>query len=176
MRLIKNIFTLSWILILSCTISADEKKQEEDTQKISDPVDQKSTFDKLVQITQHKIPPKIISDSLFFLIVPIDAACNNCRDKATIATVQHRGSLKQNHFVIFSANGLKPIKLYFQEQNVVLPDSNNNNIFIDKDNLAFINDLIFTHPTVYHCYEGKAYEKIAGFPLNIKEVLEKFFN
>lgn len=182
----KNILLLgAWGLVMTgCANSSEEKQSGKQTDSseenavnksktIIDPAERKASFSKLAQLI-HKNPADKLPDSVSFLLIPIDAACNACRDKAVAATFRHKDFLRANQFIIISANGLKPIQAYFKEQNKIMPDSSNH-IFYDSDNLAFMNDLIFTHPTMFYCYKGESYEKIVSFPLNIKENLEHFF-
>lgn len=135
--------------------------------------DQETIFEQLSLLLKGKISPSI-NDSAFFLIIPIDASCNTCRDKATAAAMKYKDFLRQNQFIIFSSKGIKLIKAYFENQKFSLPQEGDH-FFYDSDNLAFINDLIFTHPTTFKCYNEKAYEKVISVPLSIDKDLENFF-
>lgn len=174
------------IVITSCSDSSAERKQEivgstdslgesiNKSKKISKLEERKDIYNKLIALAKGKVDPTKLPDSVTFLIIPIDAACNGCRDKATGETMIHRDFLRKGQFIIFSATGMKPIRAYFEEQGKVMPEENKQ-IFFDSDNSAFMSDLIFTHPTVFNCYKGEAYEKIVSFPLTINDDLKKFF-
>lgn len=131
-------------------------------------------FRKLLLLVNNEVSENMLSDSISFLIIPIDASCNYCRDKCIDNLIKFIPTLPSNHFAVITGNGTKAIKSYFSEQSKAIPVKEKQ-VFLDGGNNAYLNDLVFLHPTFYYCYNGKAYEKVKTVPVTIQDDLKRFF-
>lgn len=131
-------------------------------------------FDKLVGLTDTAIAYNKLNDSLAFLIIPLDAVCPHCRDKAIKALLAHKEGLSEDHYVIITASSYKGIRAFFTERKQSTPEEKGS-IFLDGESEAFKNNLIFMHPTVYYAHNKEVYKKVVSYPTNIDKTLEDFF-
>lgn len=143
---------------------------------ITDEVKKDSLFKNLVKITGDILPEGSLSDSLSFLILPIQASCPSCRRKTIDSIAEHQNRLPVNHFVVISANGgRKTISAFFKEQGKEL-DPAESRILLDSTNQASKYDLYYDKPTIYYATGGKVYKKVAAIPSTVKEDLREFFS
>jgi len=136
---------------------------------------QDSLFKKIEQIIGSGVTRTVLRDSFSVFILPIEAACSACRNKAIDSIVKYAGSLPDNRMIIISGSGSRNISSFFTQRNHKAPISGEG-IFIDSTNMAFVNDLVYTTPSIYHSYNRRVYEKISCVPVNIKEQLHSFFS
>ncbi|KAA2240175.1 hypothetical protein F0L74_28830 [Chitinophaga agrisoli] len=135
---------------------------------------QTNLFNKLVDLTGHSIPENRLSDSLSFMIIPIDASCNYCRDKSVDSLNTALDEMNNHHFAIITGNGMKAIKAYFSgdKRNMPVKDGQ---VFVDFENKAYLNDLVFLHPTFYYSFNKRVYVKVKTVPITIHDDLRRFF-
>lgn len=159
-----------WLLV------ACGKSPENSVTMITIPTQQDSLFQSLIAVTQQNLPESLFNDSLSFLILPVQASCPSCRKKTIDSIMKYQHSLAADHYIIISANGgRKLIRSFFREQNYELP-SNEKNIFLDSNNLAYKYKLYENKPTMYYTYEKKAYKKVSSVPATVKNDLHDFFS
>ncbi len=165
--------TVLWVLLLA---SACGKPKQNSIELITIPEKQSSLFQDLVAITGKTIPDTLLSDSLAFLILPVQASCPACRKKTIDSIAKHQSDLNDNHYIIVSANGgRRAIRGYFQEQNHELPDIPGK-FFMDSLNLAYQRNLYVNKPTIYFTYNRKVYKKVAAIPATVRDDLREFFS
>ncbi|UPK68071.1 hypothetical protein [Chitinophaga filiformis] len=171
-----KLILLICILFASCIRQQDYEKKDprkKSTEAIGDQHQQDSLFKNIATLLDGKIKPDEIGDSIAILIIPIDAACDACRDKAIDSVLEHRSKFKKGHFAIISANGLKTIKAYFTSRN--MQDPTDDRIILDHQNVAFKEQLVYIRPTAYYCYDRKAYKRVTSNSITVKEDLQLFF-
>lgn len=165
------------IALLICLIFAcSESSRNNSIELISSVEQQGSIFQNLVTVTNSDASESTLSDSMAFLILPVQASCPSCRKKTIDSIIKHSMQLPNNHYIIISANGgRKTIKGYFQEQNYNIPDIPGK-LFLDSSNQAYKFDLYKDKPTIYYSYNRKAYKKVAAIPSTVREDLREFFS
>jgi hypothetical protein len=152
------------------------KGPESSIELIKEPARQDAAFRNLLAVTQDSIPESLRSDSLSFLILPVQASCPACRKKTIDSIMKYQATLSANHYIIVSANGgRKTIRGYFQEQGYELPRIRNQ-LFLDSTNLAYRTELYKDKPTIYYSYQRKAYKKVAAMPATVRNDLRDFFS
>ncbi len=180
--LLKKVFPVVFILaFLSACNEQSSKTEYADVDVSSEQVPEpgqndidSQAFEKLINLTDSIAKTEQLSDSLSFLIIPLDAVCPHCRDKALKALMKHRDKITKEHYVIISASSYKGINSFFAEKNMGTPEVKDK-VFLDGDSEAFKSNLIFMHPTVYYTHNKKIIKKIVSYPTNIDKVLEEFF-
>jgi hypothetical protein len=169
----------SWIFIIYfLEVSCVEKrliKRDINNEIIAEGGRQDTLFRQLMSITKKSMSDSILTDSLAFLILPVEAACPACRKKVIDSLIEHEDSLDSKHFVIVSGTSNRNINSYLVERGMRLP-VRNKNVLIDSTNQAFKMGLIFTEPTVYYAYNQRAYQKITCIPSNVKKEMHLFFS
>ena len=180
--LLKNFCLILAICILFCkcgsnSIRTNSSKVQEDGETMSgiksDIIDSLS-FQRLISLTDSSNRDITLSDSLAFLIIPLDAVCPHCRDRAIKALIENRNRIPKEHYIIISAASHKGIKAFFAERNQENPEMKGK-VFLDGESEAFKSNLIFMHPTVYYTHNKQIVKKIISYPTNIDKVLEDFF-
>jgi hypothetical protein len=137
---------------------------------------QDSIFQNLTVVTNNAIPTSVLSDSLAFLILPVQAACPSCLNKTIDSIVSHEEDLPHGHFIIISANGgHKTINRYFLEEGKEIPVIENK-LFLDSTNQSYKLSLCKDRPTIYYAYNGKVYKKVSAVPATVREDLREFFS
>jgi hypothetical protein len=161
---------LAVVLIVSCK----DQKAVDNTVLIDSAVEQKKIFDNLVSVT-GAVMRSTCSDSLSFLVLPVEASCPSCRNKTIDYIVKFKSSLPENHFIIISANGgLKTINSFFRERQKTLPDMKDR-LFLDSSNQALKYNLYEEQPTFYYTAGCRAYKKVIALPSTVKRNLNDFF-
>lgn len=164
------------LICLICCLFACNTEAPNSTELITSTGRQDSLFKALIAATQNGLPNSALSDSLAFLVLPVQASCPSCRKKTIDSIVKHQTDLPDNHYIIVSASGgRKTIRGYFKEQEYelpVIPD----HLFLDSHNIAYKNKLYAENPTLYYTYQQKAYRKVAAIPATVKEDLHEFFS
>ncbi|KAA2239732.1 hypothetical protein F0L74_26430 [Chitinophaga agrisoli] len=161
------------ILFLSC--KQESKKSGSFNKIIAENSLQDTLFRRLTNLTSDGNDIESMKeDSLFFLILPVEAACPSCRKKTIDSIVKYKDQIDDQHFIIITGSGRRIIESFFNEQGCELPIGAHN-IFIDSTHQAFINDLSFTRPEIYYAHRRRVFEKISCVPTNIKGELAKFF-
>lgn len=170
----KTIFPLFFcFFIIACDSLTDKSKNIE---LITESSKQDSIFQALLSITQNSIQTSDLSDSLAFLILPIQASCPSCRKKTIDSIVKHQENLITNHYIIISSyGGRKSTRGYFREQGYELPDIPGI-FFLDSNNLAGKLQLYQEKPTIYYAHNRKTYKKVAAIPSTVKDDLQEFFS
>lgn len=172
-KMIQIIIGISLIIVTGCV---SKSKKQNSIEMITDAGQQEIVFRNLMAITNNKLSKNVRSDSLAFLVLPVQASCPACRNKTIDSIVKHRNSLAVNHFIIISANGgYKTISGYFLENNKKLPDIENR-LFLDSINQAYQLSLYDKKPTMYYTYDKKAYKKVAAVPATVRDDLHEFFS
>src|SRR5688500_12893047 len=98
------------------------KTKSDSVEAITDTAKQSLIFANIMNVTDNAVNQMIRSDSLSFLVLPIEASCPSCRKKTIDSIVKNKDHLANNSFVIISANsGRKTINSFFEEQNYKLP-------------------------------------------------------
>ncbi|OQP58190.1 hypothetical protein A3860_07650 [Niastella vici] len=166
----------SILLALTICLACNEAgKKQKSIELITEASRQTNIFNNLIAVTNNTIPEARRSDSLAFLILPVQASCPACRKKTIDSIIEHRGDLPDRRFVVISANGgRKTIGAYFKEENSELPIIENK-LFLDSMNRAFKYDLYSDKPTIYYTFNQKAYKKISSIPITVKQDLHSFF-
>jgi len=160
--------------LYSCGPSATEQINAANIKIIDDMATQDSLFKLLADLSHiPDVRPK--SDSIAFLILPIDAACPACRNKTIDSIIANKDKLKNNHYIIISGAGIRKIESYFLERNHDLPLSYDR-ILIDSLNRTFRDDLVLTKPTIYYSINQKVVKRITCVPRNIKKELAYYFS
>lgn len=137
---------------------------------------QDSLFQALMAVTQNSVPATMLSDSLAFLVLPVQASCPSCRKKTIDSIVKHQTDLADNHYIIISASGgRKTIRGYFREQKYELPELPGK-FFLDSNSLAYKHQLYEDKPTIYYTHSQKAYKRVAAIPATVKDDLQEFFS
>lgn len=168
------ILILKAVLLLTACENLENKNKS--TELISDMQIQDSIFKNLVSLTNTHIPESELSDSLAFLILPVEASCPACRKKTIDSILKHQTKLIERHYIIISApGGRKIINSYFQEQGEKLPVMENK-LFLDSIQMAFKYDLFTDNPTIYYTANKKAYKKVSAVPATVKDDLREFFS
>lgn len=162
-----------FIIAISCGKAG---RKQEVVETITAAGKQDSVFKSLVAITNYAIPESKLSDSLTFLLLPMQASCPACRKKTIDSILKHRDNLLSGHYIIISTNGgLKTINSYFKERKGRVPTIPGR-LFLDSTNLTFKNNLYEDNPVIYFTYDRKAYKKITAIPITVKEDLQEFFS
>jgi hypothetical protein len=168
------ILFLMVVLLLQACYAWNKKAQS--AEMIIDPILQETIFKNLINLAENKIEGNTLSDSLAFLILPVQASCPACRRKTIDSIVKHQTLLARHRYIIISANGgRKTIGAYFIEQDKKLP-SIENRLFLDSTNWAFKHQLYYDKPTIYYAYNRKVYKKVSAIPTTVKEDLREFFS
>jgi hypothetical protein len=143
---------------------------------ITDTKLQVSIFNDLIKLTNGAIKDDALSDSLAFLVLPIQASCPSCRKKTIDSIAKHQNSLADRHFIIISASGSRrKISSYFQEQEKSIPVIENR-LFLDTANKAKDFGLYDEKPTIYYTYDQKTYKKVSAIPATVRQDLQEFFS
>lgn len=161
------------VLFIACG-----KGPESSVEMITAPGKQDSLFKGLMAVTQHSIPASQLSDSLAFLVLPVQASCPSCRKKTIDSIMKYQAGLTPNHYVIIAANGgQKTMRGYFQEQGYELPVmANTQQLTLDSGNLAYRYNLYKDKPTLYYASEQKVYKKVGAIPATVRDDLCEFFS
>lgn len=163
-------------LILSISCGKSNNRKQEVVEQITAASKQDSVFKGLIATTNFAIPENRLSDSLTFLLLPMQASCPACRKKTIDSILKHQGNLLDRHYIIISANGgLKTINSYFKERKGRVPTISGR-LFLDSTNLTYKNNLYEDNPVIYFAYNRKAYKKITAIPITVKEDLREFFS
>lgn len=165
------IVTVIMLLVTACS----DKHVNSTEQLISDPVMQDSLFRKLISLTDHSINDERLRDSLVFLILPVQASCPACRDKAIDSIDKHKLSIAQGHFIVISGKGRRTISSYFADRDKELPTTSER-IYLDTVDHTFRYDLATTNPVIYYTFNRKVLFKVSCLPGTIKSDLRKFFS
>ncbi len=170
----RNIFKLMILLIVT-GCGATSKKPN--SIEIITPGDQQdSIFHDLIAVTHNIVPEELQTDSLAFLVLPLQASCPACRNKTIDSIVKHQDDLLEKHFIILSVKGSrKKINGYFQENNKKLPDMQEH-LVLDSNNIAYTHELYDEKPVMYYTYNKKAYKKVAAVPATVRDDLMEFFS
>lgn len=169
-RIINCVVFLNLALMISCKDQGPVDK----TVLIDSAIEQKDIFDHLVLVTDPVVKSNC-SDSLSFLVLPVEASCPSCRNKTIDYIVKYQKVLPENHFIIISANGgLKTINSFFRDRNKTLPDIKDR-LFLDSTNQALKFNLYLEQPTFYYTAGCKAYKKVTALPSTVKKNLNEFF-
>jgi hypothetical protein len=151
-------------------------KKHESVEIISSPGKQDSIFNGLLTITGNNIPANELSDSLTFLVLPVQASCPACRKKTIDSILKHKNNLLKGRYIIISASGgRKRIGSFFKEQGAEIPDMKNR-LILDSINQAYRFSLYEKNPAIYFTYNKKAYKKIIAIPTTVKDDLREFFS
>src|SRR6185369_14001866 len=114
----KIIIAICILLFIAC-----DKSKSKSSELITLPEMQQSIFKDLLDVVQEDVPPPLLSDSLSFLVLPVQASCPACRKKTVDSIMAHRNNLAANQFIIIAATGgRKLIQGYFTQQDYKLPD------------------------------------------------------
>jgi hypothetical protein len=164
------------LLLLFCVIGCDAvSDQPESIELITRISQQDSLFNNLLQISGNTLSQNSSTDSLAFLILPLQASCPSCRKKTIDSILKHQKKLADNHFIILSANGgRKTISAFFREQNSELPNLPHQ-IILDSTNQAFKYNLYKDNPAIYYAGNRKVYKKVSAIPATVKQDLQEFF-
>lgn len=169
----RTIFFALLVLIASCKTKSYDKEQS--VEIITSLAEQDSVFRKLVAVTGHIVQDDIRSDSLAFLVLPVQASCPSCRKKVIKSIVKFKDNLKPNHFIVISARGgRKNINGYFKEEGEELPVIDKR-LFLDTTNEASKLKLFDEKPTFYYTRNKLAYKKVSAIPATVKGDLSEFF-
>jgi hypothetical protein len=133
-----------------------------------------TSFTHLVSLTGLD-PARAAEGSLSVLIIPVDAACNSCRDESVDKLIEHQKDLRNDQYVVITGASKKIIDLYFSSRSLTMPDFGNH-VYIDSTSFAFKKNLVFSHPVVFQTEKGKIINKIVSKPMNIAEVLKDYFH
>lgn len=164
------------LLIFSMSCGKPGNRKQEVVEQLTATGKQDSVFKGLIATTNFAIPENELSDSLTFLLLPMQASCPACRKKTIDSIVKHQGNLLDGHYIIISANGgLKTINSYFKERKSRVPTIPGR-LFLDSTYLAYKNNLYEDNPVIYFTYNRKAYKKITAIPITVKEDLREFFS
>lgn len=161
------------ILLIACG-----RKRSEITNEvpITSASKQDSIFNSLLAITKHVIPEGIQNDSLAFLILPVQASCPSCRSKVIDSIVKHAENIRENRYVIVSANGgAKLVGSFFNDERAELPVGKNW-LILDSINQGHAFKLYVDKPTIYYTHNRKAYKMVASIPYTVKNDLRDFFS
>lgn len=163
-------------LLLFVTACGSSDKKASSIELIASTSEQDSIFKNLIAITNHTMQDGHLTDSLAFLVLPVQASCPSCRMKTIDSIMKHETKLSDNHYIIISANrGRKTIGGYFREQKYELPVIPGK-LFLDSTNMAHKYNLYKDKPTIYYTYNRKAYKKVAAIPITVKDDLREFFS
>ncbi|WP_205509668.1 hypothetical protein [Longitalea arenae] len=164
-------------LLIACFSNCDNSGSKINSSSlITDPGMQDSIFKTLVSFTDHSIPENELSDSLAFLVLPVEASCPSCRKRTIDSILKNINNLIQNHYIIISASGgYKTINSYFREQNGKLPEMKSN-LFLDTTHLALKKELFENNTVIYYTSNRKAFKKVSSIPATIREDLREFFS
>lgn len=165
----KNFLLYTAAYILSSGCSTDQKTAHVFREDLAD-----STYSKLTALANIDTNSTLQNDFLSFLIIPIDAACNSCREQSIDKILAHLEELRTDQFIVVSGANAKVVSLYFSQRKV--PPEFYRKVVIDTANTAFLNNLVFSHPTIYYSYNSRIIQKIISKPLNIKNALDSFFH
>ena len=167
---------LKFAILLIATGCGATSKKPNSIEMIASGTEQDAVFHDLVAITNTIIPEHSQSDSLAFLVLPLQASCPACRNKTIDSIVKHQDDLLNNHFIILSINGTrKKINGFFQENNKKMPDMEGR-LILDSNNNAFKHRLYTDKPVMYYTYNKKAFKKVAAVPATVKDDLSEFFS
>jgi hypothetical protein len=134
---------------------------------------QDSLFRNLEQITQNAMPSNIKLDSVAFLILPVEASCPSCRNKAIDSIAKHIDNLDEKHIIIIQGDGIKSISGYFEIRHKRLPIKKN--VFYDSLGITLQTKMTDRNPAIYYSSKAKVFRKINCMPSSIKEDLKGFF-
>jgi hypothetical protein len=168
------------LLVISCKnshIKTEYPTADLSSEEVTEPNEgaiDSLAFQKLISLTDSTTKNDMLSDSLSFLIIPLDAVCPHCRDKAIKALFENKNKLAKEHYVIITAASYKGINGFFAEKNLKTPEIKGK-VFLDGESEAFKGNLIFMHPTVYYTHNKQVFEKIISYPTNIDKTLDDFF-
>lgn len=169
----KVIIFVVFILAIGCGKAG---RKQEIVEVITASGKQDSVFKSLIATANYAIPENQLSDSLTFLLLPMQASCPACRKKTIDSILKHQDNLLKNHYIIISANGgLKTINSYFKERKSRVPTITGR-LFLDSANLTYKNNLYEDNPVIYFTHNRKAYKKITAIPITVKEDLREFFS
>lgn len=161
-------FTVLWVAAVTGCKSADKEVIVQQTNTTD------TAFTHLVSLT-GLAPDKAAAESFSVLIIPVDAACNSCRDESVDKLIEHRNELHNDQYVVITGASKKIIDLYFSSRAIKMPDFGDH-VYIDSSSYAFRTNLVFSHPVVFQTEKGKIINKIVSKPINIAEVLKNYFH
>lgn len=168
----RNVFKLAILLIAT----GCGPKKPNSIEMITAGGKQDAIFHDLITVAQNSVPESVQSDSLAFLVLPLQASCPACRSKTIDSIVMHQDDLLKNHFIVLSIKGTrKKINGFFQENNKKLPELHDH-LVLDSNNLAYMHALYDEKPVMYYTYNKKAYKKVAAVPATVRDDLREFFS
>jgi hypothetical protein len=162
-------------ILSSCNSNRDNnvliKKEESNA---IDSIEGKSTFKLLLQIVP--LDNLVSSDSLSFLLLPLEDACPSCRTEVIDSIYKYRQQVTANNFIILSArSGKKNMIYFFKEQGYRLPDLGNQ-LVLDSAGKAYDLGLYEEQPVFIYSTNKMVYKKIETKPFRIKKDLREYFN
>jgi hypothetical protein len=168
--------SLSMTLLLAIFSCAKPDVSKRSVTTITTESEKDSIFLNLMKVVDNVVADAELSDSLAFLILPVQASCPSCREKTIDSILKHKRDLKDRHYIIINANGgQETINAYFKEQHGKLPIIENR-LFLDTANLSYRLDLCHDRPTIYYTYNRKAYKKVSAIPVTVRDDLREFFS
>ncbi len=168
----KNHIIILSVYILLTACHASVKQEPRDT-TITVPSRQESLYRDLNQLLPDSL---LYGDSVAVMILPMEASCPSCRDKAIDSIVYFRKKLLPRHEIILSANGgRKMMRSYFKSAGYKSIPNVTRGLHFDSTNMAGRLELYSNNPVFYFLAGGKVYRKIDGWPHTIKGDLQEFF-
>jgi hypothetical protein len=164
------------IICLAIQITACNNTPPKSAEIITNTDQQNSLFRNLEAVTKSTLPDSIKHDSLAFLVLPLEASCPACRNKTIDSIIKYESNLRNNHFIILSANaGRKLMSSYFREHKADLPEMPGKIIY-DTTDQADKYSLYKNNPAIYYSYNSKVFKKVWALPTSIKQDLHEFFS
>ncbi|MGN7722632.1 hypothetical protein [Chitinophaga sp. 22620] len=166
----KKIFLYALPLLFAC--NATVAPPNNDT-LVQDSQRQKDTYHQLAQLVPDSV---LTGDSISFMVLPLQASCPSCRDKALDSIIQFKEKVPKNHYIILSLKGgQKYIKHFFKNAGHKQIPEIPGVMFIDSVDKAGDFELYHSNPAFYYTSSGNVYRKISALPATVKEDLSEFF-
>lgn len=181
MLILRNIRPICKVAVLSCFIVAfyaccNTTAESNSTELITDIQEQGTIFNNLITLTNDSIPQDQVTDSMAFLILPLEASCPSCRKKTIDSILKHKDNLADRHYIILSvAGGKKTINSFFEEHGATVPEIKSK-IFLDTTVQALKTDLCKDNPVIYYAAGQKTYKKVTAVPATVRNDLQEFFS
>lgn len=171
--MIKYLTILLCTLLIGCGSSNDNIK--ESAIPVIDAKEQDTLFQLIMQVTNNHLPERVQTDSVAFLILPLQQSCPSCRDKTIDSIVFYNRHIASNRFIILSAHaGVKNAGVFFKERGHRMPPLSDQ-FYMDSTNKASSFHLFESNPAFYYAANGKVYKKSLALPATIKQDLQNFF-
>jgi hypothetical protein len=175
--MMKIVFLILVFVGLLATACKEMNEKPDSIELITTEGRQDSIFRNLISITGNEIPEQELTDSLAFMVLPVQASCPSCRGKSIDSIMKYQDKLAANHYIIISAKGgRKTINSYFKEEDATIPVTMQGILFLDSLNKAKEYRLYDEQPTMYYSYNKKVFKKVVAVPSTVREDLREFFS